>query len=157
MSDPSVGVAGDTTGAASGAAWFAAGLFLFGLVVGLTTALSEAPGISKELLTSLFGFVGGGLLTFGGFSLKGKDGSVTIHTRRVGEGLAAFSAGVLIAILVGPPVREGALGAPIALHASDRESCQTIVSRLGSEYYQGEQGKAVAKQDAAKLEELCRR
>jgi hypothetical protein len=79
------------------------GLFWFGLAVGVSTGLSTSEGVSQVLLSSLFSFVGGALLTYSGFRKKRSDGGPgeEIDTRRLGVGLTAFSVGLLLGLYAG--------------------------------------------------------
>lgn len=84
------------------------GLFLFGGVQGWIVGLSTNEGISNTLVTSLFPFVGGVLLTYTGFRVSTSRDSrhgVEMDPVRVGNGLTFFSLGLLIAINVAAFVR----------------------------------------------------
>jgi hypothetical protein len=81
-----------------------AGFASFGLTVGLVVGLSVQEGISGQLLTALFGFVGGSLLTYTGFRRAGKD--LTPVPGRVGAGMLSFCLCVIIGLGSGITVRE---------------------------------------------------
>jgi hypothetical protein len=99
--------------------WIALGLGALGFTLGFTTALSVHAGISGALLTGVFSFVAGTLLTFGGFRLV-RAGRVFVSTRRVGIGVFAFSIGILL----GEP-------AGISVRAFGTEWLQTCAPQLG--------------------------
>jgi hypothetical protein len=80
------------------------GLIAFGITVGLVTGLSTHEGISGQLLTALFGFVGGGLMTYAGFRRKGEKSP--LDPNRVGAGTLCFSLGVILGVAGGIGVRE---------------------------------------------------
>lgn len=81
----------------SGPLWMGVGLLLLGATVGLITGLSFAPGISQSLLTSVFTFAGGALLTYGGFvRVQSTSGTgLLLRTSRVGISLCCFSLGTI--------------------------------------------------------------
>jgi hypothetical protein len=86
------------------------GLLLFGVVIGLVTGLSSKDGTAQSLLTSIFGFVGGSLLTFAGFRrYRGGAESVEMDPRKVGLGLSCFSVGILLGLFVGMLLRLGVI------------------------------------------------
>jgi hypothetical protein len=83
----------------------------FGAALGLTTALSNVHGISSTLITTLFSFVGGVLLTYAGFRrvVRGKAGAEAAgdyDLDQVGRSLRAFSWSLVLAIFVGLVVRD---------------------------------------------------
>lgn len=84
--------------------WIGLGLGALGFVLGFTTALSVHEGISSALLTGMFSFVAGTLLTFGGFRLM-KGNRMLVSTRRAGIGVFAFAIGVLLGEPTGIAVR----------------------------------------------------
>ena len=90
--------------------WMGVGMVLFGFALGLTTGLSSASGISTTLVTSLFTFVGGALLTYSGFRKKtkapGKKEEEEKEVPRVdlpvvGKALTCVVAGLLVGLLLG--------------------------------------------------------
>jgi len=88
----------------------ALGFLFFGVSVGAVAGVSVASGISQALLTSLFTFVGGVLLTYGGFKVRSRVSSADqpgpeLDARRVGAGLAAFSIGLLSGLAGGIAIR----------------------------------------------------
>lgn len=95
--------------------WIGLGLGALGFVLGFTTALSVHEGISSALLTGMFSFVAGTLLTFGGFRFM-KGNRLLVSSRRAGIGVFAFAIGVLL----GEP-------AGIAARAFGTEWLQTFV------------------------------
>lgn len=94
-----------------GALWLAVGLAAFGLVVGVIAGLSAASGTAAALISALFSFVGGVVLAFGGFVVRGQGGLPTISGRRLGSALAGFSLGVLVGANSGILLRE--VGSPL--------------------------------------------
>jgi len=74
----------------------ATGFFSLGLALGQVAGFSDARGISVTLLSSIFSFVGGSLLTFGGFQLPGTGAKWGLEPVRVGTSLACFSLGILL-------------------------------------------------------------
>jgi hypothetical protein len=84
-------------------AWLGFGFFFFGAALGEVTGFSIAQGISQTLLSALFTFVGGALLTFAGFrvSARGSAGRVVVDSVRTGVGLGCFSLGVLLGVNLG--------------------------------------------------------
>jgi hypothetical protein len=70
------------------------GFLCFGAILGYIGGASSHTGVSSTLLTSLCTFVGGSLLTFGGFVLGVKGDVAYLSGRRLGGGLIAFSLGV---------------------------------------------------------------
>jgi hypothetical protein len=87
----------------SGTVWLGIGFLLFGFALGEVTGFSVAQGISQTLLSALFTFVGGVLLTFTGFRVRARAASnaVDIDPLRVGVGLGCFSLGVIWGTNVG--------------------------------------------------------
>lgn len=84
------------------AAALAAGYFLFGLVLGSLTGFSTAQGISTTLLTSLFTFVGGALLTFTSLRVAaGSEATVHVDPLRLGVALITLSTGLAIGAPLG--------------------------------------------------------
>ena len=107
------------------AAWLAAGLAAFGFAVGMTAGLSKAEGTATTLLSALFSFVGGVLLTFGGFVVRGRDGGeVSVSGRRLGSALLGFSVGIVLGTNAGIYMRVagggGAAGASRGRTRPDR-------------------------------------
>jgi hypothetical protein len=76
------------------------GLGTLGFAAGFVAGLSVHEGISSTLLSSIFSFVGGTLLSFSGFAyvLRG-SGKRFVSTRRMGLGVFAFALGATL----GPP------------------------------------------------------
>ena len=116
MSTPSVTVeklpAAPNATAGTGPRPLYLGFFLFGITLGITTGLSQVSGISQALLSALFTFVGGVLLTYAGFKKKVADDSV-LDVARVGHGLSALMTGILLGLYGGiyarldPPLPRG--------------------------------------------------
>jgi hypothetical protein len=92
----------------AGSVAMAIGLAAFGLALGAIAGLAVSP-VAQTLLTSLFTFVGGVLLTFAGFTVEDRrsDGNVRtrIDTFRTGLGLAGFSLGLIAGVVAGIYVR----------------------------------------------------
>lgn len=126
------------------------GFFLFGSTLGVTTGLSTVSGISQTLLSSLFTFVGGVLLTYAGFQRHPGEKAV-LDPARVGYGISALMLGILLGLYGGiyarldPPVPKAlkerlatatspgstsATGAGFILHAAASETCGRIRGRL---------------------------
>lgn len=86
--------------------WMSLGLATLGFAAGFTTGLSVHEGISSSLLSSIFSFVGGTLLSFSGFSyvLRG-SGRTVVNTRRLGLGVLGFALGVTLGQPTGITVR----------------------------------------------------
>jgi hypothetical protein len=103
------------------------GLAAFGFTIGLTVALSRTAGASATMLTSLFTFVGGVLLTYGGFHRRARaslppepkagDAAAstakpvvaeppTVDVDRVGSALFAMAIGVTCGLISGIYFRE---------------------------------------------------
>jgi hypothetical protein len=82
------------------------GFLCFGLALGELTGMSLTPGISQIVLTSVFTFVGGVMLSYAGFRRVVASGGsrAFIDPQRVGVALACFSVGL-------------ALGAPAGVYA----------------------------------------
>jgi hypothetical protein len=82
------------------------GFLCFGLALGELTGMSLTPGISQVVLTSVFTFVGGVMLSYAGFRRVVASGGsrAFIDPQRVGVALACFSVGL-------------ALGAPAGVYA----------------------------------------
>lgn len=131
-----------------GTVWMAAGLAAFGLATGTTTGLSTQEGISQTLLTSLFSFASGALLSYAGFSRLARQTTGTVvSNRKVGAGLLAFSLGVLVGVVGGAYVRSGSekgslfgvsVKAPITLHRpppSEADTCRTVQDRVKERNY----------------------
>jgi hypothetical protein len=96
-------------------------MFGFGTAVGFTTALSRVDGISQTLLTTLFSFVGGVLLTYAGFrrTLKARSGenpNDEYDLVQVGAALRSFSWAIVFGIATGLLVRETGARALDRLH-----------------------------------------
>jgi peptidoglycan/LPS O-acetylase OafA/YrhL len=88
--------------------WMGIGMILFGFVLGLTTGLSSASGISTTLLTSLFTFVGGVLLTYSGFRRKKKEKeeeTPRFDLAIIGKAVTCMVAGILLGLLLGISAR----------------------------------------------------
>jgi hypothetical protein len=87
----------------SATVWLGIGFLLFGFALGEVTGFSVAQGISQTLLSALFTFVGGVLLTFTGFRVRAHAASsaVDVDPIRVGVGLGCFSLGVIWGTNVG--------------------------------------------------------
>lgn len=87
-----------------GAAAMALGLTAFGLALGAIAGLSVSA-IAQTLLTSVFTFVGGVLLSFAGFTVADRTSEGTTRTRidtfRTGIGLAGFSLGLVGGVVGG--------------------------------------------------------
>ncbi|WP_342375219.1 hypothetical protein NVS55_28485 [Myxococcus stipitatus] len=83
------------------------GLLCFGFATGGITGMSTFEGISQTLLTTVFAFGGGALLTFGGFVRMRQPGSGTalLRVSRVGAGLCCFSLGLVGGTLGGISLR----------------------------------------------------
>jgi hypothetical protein len=75
----------------------------FGLALGLLTGFSAAQGVSLTLLSGVFTFVAGGLLTFSGFSspTRGLASKWKIDPVRLGVSLFAFSWGLILGTPLG--------------------------------------------------------
>jgi hypothetical protein len=87
-----------------GTSWFATGLFGFGFMLGSISGLSTNAGTSQTLLSALFAFVGGVLLTYAGFRRKRKgdaEGGTDPDLGATGVGLTFFSIGVVLGICAG--------------------------------------------------------
>ncbi len=83
------------------------GLLLFGFAVGGIASLSKTP-VAAGLLTSMFGFVGGVLLSFAGFTVvdaKAGGEKPRVNTLQIGVALVAFSLGLSGGVAVGLIVR----------------------------------------------------
>jgi len=135
------------------AAWYmGAGLFLFGMALGGTAGLSDVKGISQTLLSSLFTFAGGVLLSWAGFRRKsGAGGAATesateFDLRTLGISLAGFSLGVMLGSGLGIWLREtvsfvkpipkaGQTVAPFVMHAGEANVCADIRQRLEKDFY----------------------
>lgn len=89
----------------------ALGLASFGLATGSLTGLSLANGASIQLLTSVFTFAGGALLTYSAIQRVSRkaDGAetvtVTTSAIRIGTGLAAMSLLLVVGLLFGMWIR----------------------------------------------------
>lgn len=83
------------------------GLFFFGMALGGTTGLSALAGISQTLLSALFTFVGGALLSYTGFRrhTHAPEPNPVLDTRKVGIGLGCFSIGIMLGVGLGILVR----------------------------------------------------
>lgn len=95
-----------------GTAHMGVGLLFFGFVLGITVGLSEMKGISQTLLSAMFTFVGGVLLSYAGFRRKqshsakpAAKSAPELSTRKVGIGLTCFSIGILLGLSSGIYVR----------------------------------------------------
>lgn len=76
------------------------GFFAFGFAVGSLTGFSSAQGVSLALLSSLFTFVGGVVLTFTGFRRVGSV-DASLDPARVSAGLCALSLGLVLGVVLG--------------------------------------------------------
>lgn len=83
-----------------GALALAIGFLCFGFAIGGLTGFSSAQGVSLTLLSSLFTFVSGVVLTFTGFRRMASSDSA-LDPGRVGAGLAALSLGIVLGVLLG--------------------------------------------------------
>jgi hypothetical protein len=95
------------------------GLGCFGLVMGVVAGLSQASGISTSLMTGLFAFAGGALVTYTGLAKpSARDAPPTaaqtndvpdpkLPLRQIGACLTGLSAGVMAGLLVGLWLRYG--------------------------------------------------
>jgi hypothetical protein len=98
------------------------GLGLFGLAAGVVCGLSVADGASTSLLTTMFTFVSGAILSYSAFKVpavirakakdkdkakgeKGEDADENTNVARVGVGVGTFSIGLLIGVLLGMWIR----------------------------------------------------
>src|SRR5688500_13369261 len=101
--------------------WFGVGLLIFGFALGFLTGLSTFSGISHSLLSAVFAFVGGVLLSYAGLSRARRARAVaevatTPKTdpkaaetepparpdlRAVGISLASLSLGLLVGLISG--------------------------------------------------------
>jgi hypothetical protein len=139
------------------------GLLMFGLSLGMTVGLSTQPGISQTLLTSLLGFVGGVLLTYAGFQRRteGPGDTPRLDTRAVGIGLACFSVGTLVGMILGIYLRTVS---PLArnagesrtqqqseeafsLHSELRGNCASVNANFVQGIYRGPAGAEAAVKD----------
>ena len=79
------------------------GLLLFGVLVGLTTGLSVTSGASTSLMTGLFSFVGGVVISYTGFAKTQGDPNAPAKPdlKQVGGALSALSFGVIVGIFGG--------------------------------------------------------
>jgi hypothetical protein len=130
-----------------GAIWLGAGLLAYGLMVGGIAGLSVASGTSSQLLTSVFTFVGGVLLTYGGFARR----SGGLRRSAVGAGLLCFSLGVLGGAYGGIELRfrkaelfaaqgkGGEAQLPWGLQGNEVQKCKTIQEKE-DQSYAGEAG-----------------
>jgi hypothetical protein len=83
--------------------WLGAGLLSFGFTVGWVAGVSLHGGISQALLTAVFGFVGGSVMTYAGFQVRAakQSAETSVDKRQVGVGMIAFSSGVILGTLFG--------------------------------------------------------
>jgi hypothetical protein len=84
---------------------FAAAFACLGFALGELTGFSAAQGISQSLLTAVFGFVGGVLLSYAGFRRLGDDGRSRLDPSRVAAGVAGLSLGLALGLPAGVYVR----------------------------------------------------
>jgi hypothetical protein len=148
------------------------GLLCFGFATGGIAGLSLYSGISQTLLTSVFTFAGGALLTFGGFvrAQRKASGVMFLRVSRVGAGLCCFSLGLVGGVLGGISLRvrmaeATAQASPhfpptpgataFALQTNVQEVCATILSKT-DDAYEGEQGAKAARHDLRWLREHAR-
>ncbi|MFT3710994.1 MAG: hypothetical protein QM817_25490 [Archangium sp.] len=75
---------------------FVAGLASFGVMIGWITGMSATAGTTQALLTSVFTFVGGVLLSFGGFRRRFGN-TFLIHLGNLGKALLGFALPLVIA------------------------------------------------------------
>jgi hypothetical protein len=137
------------------------GFFSFGAIAGCVTGLSSWNGISNTLLTSLFTFVGGSLLGFGGFVLGLRGDVAYVSGRRLGLGLLAFSIGVALGLYAGTRIRLdygppliGADGKPqrdSLLHGDRQAVCDTVRDKLDTDAYGGVHAQDELRRDLAWL------
>jgi len=86
---------------------FGWGLAAFGFACGLIGGLSVTPGASQALLTGLFGFVAGGILTFAGFRRSIPESNEPRHDlAQLGCSLVIFSLSLVPGLAGGILVRE---------------------------------------------------
>src|SRR6185312_5765550 len=99
----------------------ATGFLFFGGVLGLICGLSEVAGISQSLLTSMFTFVGGVLLSYVGFRRQASreqtaeaapntpapttPAPLDVDRNAVGLGLTFFSIGIIAGLFAGATLR----------------------------------------------------
>lgn len=104
------------------------GLYFFGIVSGLVTALSAYPGISQTFLSTLFSFIGGGLLAFIGFKADtpGRD------FRTLGVALLTLSLGILSGLGGGLGLREMLPRNPSTASASMRQDSPSPATKSES-------------------------
>lgn len=79
----------------------ALGFLGFGAAIGLITGFSSAQGVSTGLLSAVFSFVGGALLTFTGFRRPSLLGGQVLDPVRFGAALGCLSLGLLLGIVAG--------------------------------------------------------
>lgn len=145
-------------GRREGLRWFGAGLLAFGIVLGLTTGMSGAEGISVTLVSSLLTFVGGSVLGFAGFhrSVKKAGSEPQIDLHSVGIALVMFSVGVAIGLGLGVGIKlqAGRVGVSL-LQADESTVCEDVKGRRGRDEYQRPEGAARDGRDLA-VEDLDR-
>jgi hypothetical protein len=76
---------------------FGVAFFCFGGAVGELTGLSVTHGLTQALLTSVFGFVGGVLLTFAGFRRMTEDGRTRLEPAPFLASIVGLSLGLSLA------------------------------------------------------------
>jgi hypothetical protein len=85
--------------------WLLSGLsgafFCFGFALGELAGFSVAQGISQLLLTSVFTFVGGALLSYAGFRKLAADGRAHPEPLRVAAAVAGLSLGLCLGLPAG--------------------------------------------------------
>lgn len=72
--------------------------FCLGFALGELTGFSTAQGISQALLTAVFSFVGGVLLSYAGFRRVAEDGRLRLDPQRVSTGVVGLSLGLCIGL-----------------------------------------------------------
>ena len=122
----------------------ALGFLTFGTVLGGITGLSSWSGISNTLLTSLFAFVGGSLLSFAGFVSK-KGGVAYVSGYRLGFCILAFSLGISSGLFIGIVIRRefelpdrdnaGMPKSSSLLHSESRNLCAVVRDKLATDAY----------------------
>ncbi|MEZ4469617.1 MAG: hypothetical protein R3F60_02210 [bacterium] len=83
------------------------GFGLLGGCVGFLTGLSTQTGITEKLLVAVMTFATGGLLTYGGFRWRRGTEAPRVDPLRVGFGVGAFAAMVIVGVCFGVAARDG--------------------------------------------------
>ncbi|MEZ4464776.1 MAG: hypothetical protein R3F43_09810 [bacterium] len=83
------------------------GFGLLGGCVGFLTGLSTQTGITEKLLVAVMTFATGGLLTYGGFRWRRGTEAPRVDPLRVGFGVGAFAAMVIMGVCFGVAARDG--------------------------------------------------